>query len=78
MKKIIEKVKSVISRLWSIVSKPEMLVLPGQLAFFFVLSVVPIVTLIAYGASFLHLSVDFIGNFINNGCWIFDSPNQLD
>lgn len=47
-------------------SRPEMLVLPGQLAFFFVLSVVPIITLITYGASFLHLPIDFINTFITN------------
>ncbi len=49
----------------SIIRRPEMTILPGQLAFFFVLSVVPTVTLIAYGASFLHLSIDFISNFID-------------
>lgn len=32
--------------------------LAGQLAFFFVLSVVPILTLIAYGASFINISMD--------------------
>ena len=64
MKKIIEKVKSVISRLWSIVSKPEMLVLPGQLAFFFLLAIVPTVSLIAYGTSLFNVSFDFITNFI--------------
>lgn len=49
----------------SVIKKPEMVVLPGQLAFFFVLSVVPIVTLITYGASFLHLSLDSIVEFFS-------------
>lgn len=49
----------------SVIRKPEMTILPGQLAFFFVLSVVPIVTLITYCASFLHLPVAFITNFIS-------------
>ena len=42
-----------------------MSILPGHLAFFFVLSVVPIVTLISYGASYLHISVDFVSNFVS-------------
>ena len=44
--------------------KPEMLVLPGQLAFFFLLSIVPTITLIGYGAGFLNLSTDVIYNFL--------------
>ena len=53
-----------LKKVFHVISRPEMSVLPGQLAFFFVLSVVPIVTLITYGASFLHLSMDFINHFI--------------
>lgn len=44
--------------------KPEMLVLPGQLAFFFILSMVPTITLIGYGAGLLNLSTDVIYNFL--------------
>ncbi len=44
--------------------KPEMLVLPGQLAFFFILSIVPTITLIGYGAGLLNLNTDVIYNFI--------------
>lgn len=46
--------------------RPEMLVLPGQLAFFFFLSVVPTITVISYGASFLNLPMDFISSFLTN------------
>lgn len=56
-KHFLENVKEVLRR-------PEMAVLPGHLAFFFVLSVVPTITLISYGASFLNLPIDFISNFI--------------
>lgn len=61
---MIERLTEFLKKVLSVIKKPEMRVLPGQLAFFFVLSVVPIVTLITYGASFLNLSIDFIGNFI--------------
>ena len=40
-----------------------MVLLPGQLAFFLVLATIPTVTLIAYGASILNLSMDFIFEF---------------
>lgn len=61
---MIERFKGFIGKIIHVISRPEMAVLPGQLAFFFVLSVVPIVTLIVYGASFFHLPLDFISNFI--------------
>ena len=53
-----------IEKVLVVIKRPDMEILPGQLAFFFVLSVVPIVTVISYGASFLHLPVNFISNFI--------------
>jgi len=42
-----------------------MLILPGQLAFFFILSVVPILTLISYGAAYFNLSFDVFTNFFS-------------
>ncbi len=59
-----KRFKNFLKKVFNVIKRPEMTVLPGQLAFFFVLSVVPTVTLITYGASFLHLSMDFIGNFL--------------
>lgn len=61
---MIKRFKEFLKKVYNVITRPEMTVLPGQLAFFFVLSVVPIVTLITYGASFLHLPLDFISNFI--------------
>ncbi len=57
--------KTFLGKVLHVIRKPEMVILPGQLAFFFVLSVVPIFTLITYCASFLHLHVDFIVDFIS-------------
>lgn len=48
----------------SVLKRPEMTILPGQLAFFFVLSIVPTITIISYGASFLDLPIDVISKFI--------------
>lgn len=61
---MINKVKEFVRRIWKIITRPEMLVLPGQLAYFFLLAMVPTITLIAYLSSFFNLSIDFISNFV--------------
>lgn len=64
------KLKNKLDEFWhnfiTVLLRPEMAILPGQLAFFFVLAVVPTITLISYGASLLNLSTDFIFNFMSN------------
>ena len=60
-----KKVKKFVKNFLDVMWQPEMLVLPGQLAFFFILSVVPIFTLISYGATYLNLSINFIIEFIS-------------
>lgn len=54
------RLKQELLRIWDLISKPEMRILPGQLAFFLVLSVVPIVTLIGAIASLFSISVDSV------------------
>lgn len=53
-------------RFWKAFWRPEMLVLPGQVAFFLFLSVVPTVTLIGYACSYLNISNDLVQNLISN------------
>ena len=43
-----------------------MLILPGQIAFFLFLSLVPTITLIGYTCSYLNLSNDLISNLLSN------------
>ena len=43
-----------------------MAVLPGQLAFSIILSIVPIITLIGYGASYFNISMDTIINMLKS------------
>ena len=52
--------KKFIKRVWEILRTHEMAILPGQLAFFLILSIVPILTLIGYGASYFNISIDFV------------------
>jgi len=60
-----KRIKNLFSRITSILRRPEMQVLPGHLAFSFLLGIVPTFTLIAYIASFFHISFDFISNFLS-------------
>lgn len=58
-------IKNILKKLYFIIRKPEMLILPANLAFFLVLSVIPIIILIGLIASTFSLSLDLVIEFIN-------------
>lgn len=60
------KFKNFLNNFFTVLKRPEMLVLPGQLAFFFILSVVPMLTIISYGVASFNLSLDVVEKFITN------------
>lgn len=60
-----EKIKRGASNFFKIITKPEMEVLPGHLAFSFVLSIVPTLTILTYIASLFHFDLHFINDFIS-------------
>lgn len=62
---MIKNFKRFIKNLWEILSRPEMTYLPGQLAFFFILSLVPTLTIIVYIASFFSISLKDITSYFN-------------
>ena len=59
-----EKIKRGASNFFFFITKPEMEVLPGHLAFSFVLSIVPTLTILTYIASIFHFDLAFISDFI--------------
>ena len=59
-----EKIKRGATTFFKIITKPEMEVLPGHLAFSFVLSIVPTLTILTYIASIFHFDLHFISDFI--------------
>ena len=61
-----KRVKKFMSNFKVVLKRPEMLVLPGQLAFFFILSIVPILTLVGYFASFMNLTFDNFEHIITS------------
>lgn len=55
-----------LKKAFNIFNKMEMRVLPGNIAFFFVLALIPIVTLLIITASYFSVSIDTIIEFIRN------------
>jgi len=53
-----ERVRKVFKNILEVIKKPEMRVLPGQLAFFFVLSLIPLIALIGAIASTFSISIE--------------------
>lgn len=64
MKKLKRNIKRFFKRFWTVINRSDMVVLPGNLAFYIVLALIPTITLITYIASTLNLSTDFIFNFL--------------
>lgn len=60
-----EKIKHRIKKLIAIIKKPEMEILPGHLAFFLVLSIVPIILLFVAITSQFSISIDLLTDFVN-------------
>lgn len=58
------KLKEFLDNFIRALTLPEMAILPGQLAFFFVLAIVPTLTLISYGGALLNVSTDIIFDFL--------------
>ena len=60
------KKKNFFKTFWEAFWRPEMLILPGQIAFFLFLSLVPTITLIGYTCSYLNISNDLISTLLSN------------
>lgn len=58
--------KKYLKKLFVICQKPEMKILPGNIAFFLVLSIFPIITLCGFLSSFFNISIQSVVNFMNN------------
>lgn len=59
-----KKVTAYIKHAFRTFNQPEMRILPGNVAFFFVLALIPIITILVVIASYFSISVDTIINFI--------------
>ncbi|MBE6146892.1 MAG: YihY/virulence factor BrkB family protein [Firmicutes bacterium] len=59
------KLKKFLKRLYKVIKKPEMRILPGQLAFFLVVSIIPLVALIASIVSNFSISVESLMSVVD-------------
>ena len=57
--------KNFFAKVWEIIKKPYMMILPGQLAFFIILSVVPILSIITWIGSILGVSVQTVTEILS-------------
>ena len=59
-----EKIKGYFRKLFKILRKPEMAILPGNIAFYLILAIIPLLTVIVLLANSFGISIDFVANFI--------------
>lgn len=60
-----KRIKKLMKQLYSIIIKPEMKVLPGHLAFFLVLSIIPMIVLLGYICSLFKVPLNNLIGVIN-------------
>jgi len=63
---MIKRFTSYLKNVIKIISKPVMSILPGQLAFSFVLTIIPLIVLLTFIASSFSISLNTITNFITD------------
>ncbi len=59
-------IKDFFTNFFKVIRRNDMIILPGNLSFYFVLAIIPTLGLISFGASMLNLSVDYLYNFISS------------
>ena len=66
------KLKRYLKKLIKVLQKPEMNILPGNMAFYFVLALIPLLTIIILVASYFSISIDLVADLVKD---IF--PNKV-
>jgi len=61
-----KQIKSKLKKILKIINKPQMKILPGQLAFFMVMSIFPVVALIGLIAASFNISIDMLVDAMKN------------
>lgn len=60
-----EKIKGYSKKLLKILKKPEMAILPSNIAFNITLAIIPLLTIIVLIASYFNISIDLVTNLVN-------------
>ena len=67
-----EKIKGHFNKLKLILKKPEMRILPSSFAFYLILAIIPILTIVVLIASYFNISIDLVGDLVRSVL-----PNQV-
>lgn len=61
-----QKIKGYFKKLFKILKKPEMAILPANIAFNLILAIIPLLTIIVLIASYFDLSIDLVTKLVNS------------
>ena len=60
-----DRIKGYFRNLTKILKKPEMAILPANIAFYIILAIIPLLTIVVYIASYFNISIDFVTNLVS-------------
>lgn len=58
--------KKILKKIWNLLSRPDMKILPGNIAFFLILSIIPIISLIGFISGNFNIPITTLTDFMNN------------
>jgi len=61
-----ERIKGYLKKLFNILKKPEMAILPSNIAFNIILAIIPLLTIVVLIASYFDISIDLITDLVSN------------
>ena len=61
-----ERIKGYFKKLLKILSKPEMAILPSNIAFNIILAIIPLLTIVVLIASYFDISIDLVSNLVSS------------
>ena len=63
---MIERIRGYLKKLANILKKPEMTILPSNIAFNIILAIIPLLTIVVLIASYFDISIDLVSNLVSN------------
>ena len=61
-----ERIKGYLKKLLKILGKPEMAILPSNIAFNIILAIIPLLTIVVLIASYFDISIDLVSNLVSS------------
>ncbi len=61
-----ERIKGYLKKLLKILKKPEMAILPSNIAFNIILAIIPLLTIVVLIASYFDISIDLVSNLVSS------------